>query len=308
MPTAAPCSPLTKARSRLYVTGTRAWWWTLVAGLRLCPSTGLILLMWTFPGRWSWLCPHVGPSSNAPPPTPCREALTLVGAPGSGGPSSPTLTRLRHLSVLDNKLEEVPAELGHLTSLTEINFTSNNLPSLPMQLYQCKEITKLHVARNKLTSLPEGIKALTKLQVLDVAGNKLSMFPVEFDSLPLKELYHEDNRFVRCEPMSSVQDVEVLMLKELAARFVLQQDRDMSSLVHRMLPYYPPLPELLANGSCCALCLNPFLTTWLECVHFVSVNKETKIRSSKTIPVRAFLCSYKCFNTEGHSYYGVARK
>ncbi|KAF3833864.1 hypothetical protein F7725_025068 [Dissostichus mawsoni] len=153
----------------------------------------------------------------------------------------PEMKRLRHLSVLDNKLEEVPAELGHLTSLTELNFTSNNLPSLPMQLYQCKELTKLHVARNKLTSLPEGIKALTKLQVLDVAGNKLSMFPVE----------------------------------ELAARFVLQQDRDMSSLVHRMLPYYPPLPELLANGSCCALCLNPFLTTWLECVHFVSVNKNT---------------------------------
>ncbi|XP_035848714.1 leucine-rich repeat-containing protein 69 isoform X1 [Sander lucioperca] len=223
-------------------------------------------------------------------------------------PEIKSLSRLRHLSALDNKLEEVPVELGHLTMLSEINFTSNNLSWLPQQLCQCKELTKLHVARNKLTSLPEGMGALAKLQVLDVAGNKLSMFPVEFHLLSLKELYYEGNRFVRCEPMSSVQDVEVLTLKELVARFVLREDRNRSSLVHRMLPHYPLLTALLANGSCCAVCLDPLLTTWLECVHFISLKKDMKMRSSQTIPVRALLCSYKCFNTDGHSYYGVATR
>ncbi|XP_045915029.1 leucine-rich repeat-containing protein 69 isoform X2 [Micropterus dolomieu] len=231
-------------------------------------------------------------------------------------PEIKSLRRLQHLSVLDNQLEEVPAELGHLTMLSELNLTSNNLSWLPQQLYQCKELTRLYVARNKLTSLPEcgsymtkhlhftqGIGALAKLQVLDVAGNKMSMFPIEFHLLPLKELYYEGNRFVRCEPISSVQDVEVLTLKELVARFVLQENRNMSSLVHRMLHHYPLLTTLLASGSCCALCLGPFLTTWLECVHFVNLKKDMKIRSSLTIPVRALLCSYKCFNTDGHSYY-----
>lgn len=66
-----------------------------------------------------------------------------------------SLRKLQHLSVMDNKLEEVPAELGHLTRLTEINFTSNYLSWLPHQLYHCKELTKLYVARNKLISLPE---------------------------------------------------------------------------------------------------------------------------------------------------------
>lgn len=66
-----------------------------------------------------------------------------------------SLKKLRHLSVLDNKLEEVPVELGHLTELSEINLTSNKLSFLPKQLYQCKDLTKLHVARNKLISLPE---------------------------------------------------------------------------------------------------------------------------------------------------------
>lgn len=119
------------------------------------------------------------------------------------------MRNLQHLSVLDNKLEEVPAEIGYLTKLSEMNLTSNKLSSLPHQLYQCKKLTKIHLARNKLTSLPEvcnfytyspqtplsksmhslntlhvlqGITALVKLQVLDVAGNKLSMFPVEVHS------------------------------------------------------------------------------------------------------------------------------
>ncbi|KAM7373157.1 hypothetical protein PAMP_008033 [Pampus punctatissimus] len=218
-------------------------------------------------------------------------------------PEIKSLSKLQHLSVLDNKLEELPVELCHLTKLSEINVTSNKLSRLPQQLNHCKELTKLYVARNKLINLPEEIGALEKLQVLDVAGNKLSMFPVEFHLLPLKELYCEGNRFVQCEPMPSVQDVE-----ELVARFVLREDRNRSSLVHRMLPCYPCLTALLANGSCCALCLGPFLTTWLECVQFISLRKGMKMRSSLTIPVRALLCSYKCFNTDGHSYYGVASR
>lgn len=98
--------------------------------------------------------------------------------------------------------------------------------------------------------------------------------------------------------MSSVQDAEVLTLKvkyhlclfhivelvyfyliilvssqELVARFVLREDRNRSSLVHRMLPHYPLLTAMLAKGSYCALCLDPILTTWLECVQFISLKK-----------------------------------
>lgn len=66
-----------------------------------------------------------------------------------------SLSKLQCLSVLDNKLEEVPVEICHLTKLSEINFTSNKLSQLPQQLYHCKELTKLYIARNKLINLPE---------------------------------------------------------------------------------------------------------------------------------------------------------
>ncbi|XP_024863661.2 leucine-rich repeat-containing protein 69 [Kryptolebias marmoratus] len=220
-------------------------------------------------------------------------------------PEIKSLRELQHLSLMDNKLEELPHEVGYLTKLCELNLTSNKLLWLPQQLYQCRELTKLNAARNKLTSLPEGIMALGKLQVLDVAGNKLSMFPVEFHLLPLKELYCEGNRLVQCEPILSLQNAEVLSFKELVARFVLREDRNRFSLIHMMLPCYPDLSALLAGSSCCAVCQGPFLTTWMECVHFISLKKDMNLRSSLTIPVRALLCSDKCFNSDGHSYYGV---
>ncbi|KAM6899352.1 uncharacterized protein lrrc69 [Xenentodon cancila] len=223
-------------------------------------------------------------------------------------PAIRSLRKLQHLSVLDNKLEEIPDELGHLTELTEINLTSNKLSCLPQQLYRCKELRKLYAARNELTSLPEGITALSKLQVLDVAGNKLSMFPVEFHLLPLKELYCECNRFVQCEPVPSLRYSEVLTLKELVARFVLREDRNRSSLIHMSLPRYPSLNDLLASSSCCAICRDPVLSAWLDCVHFINLKRDMNIRSLVTIPVRALLCSYKCFITGGHSYYGVGTR
>uniref|UniRef100_A0A3P8T4N4 Leucine rich repeat containing 69 n=1 Tax=Amphiprion percula TaxID=161767 RepID=A0A3P8T4N4_AMPPE len=189
-------------------------------------------------------------------------------------PEIKSLTKLQHLSVLDNKLEEVPVEIGHLASLSEINLTSNKLSQLPQQLYQCKELTKLYAARNKLTSLPEvGIHFF-----LTVVRNWVGRFASYFGKT------------------------------ELVARFVLQEDRKRFSLIHRMLPHYPSLAALLACGSCCAVCLGPFLTTWLECVHFIRLKKDMKMKTLLTVPVRALLCSYKCFNREGHSYYGVATR
>ncbi|KAJ0003312.1 hypothetical protein NQD34_008410 [Periophthalmus magnuspinnatus] len=241
-----------------------------------------------------------------------------------------SLTKLHCLSLAHNKLENIPAELGHLIELTEVNFTNNCLSTLPQEIYHCKLLTKMYLARNQLSSLPEvsddtllclacvclvhvhfvalnqGIRALTKLQVLDVAGNKLSMFPAEFHHLRLMELYCEENKLVRCNPMPSVMGKEILSLKELVARFILHEDRNKSSLVHKTLPYYPNLITLLAKGSYCTLCLEPILFTWLECVHFVNLRKVMKMKKSLTVPVRALLCSYKCFSTAGHAYYGVA--
>uniref|UniRef100_A0A3B3WSL7 Leucine rich repeat containing 69 n=1 Tax=Poecilia mexicana TaxID=48701 RepID=A0A3B3WSL7_9TELE len=221
------------------------------------------------------------------------------------------LRKLQHFSIVDNKLEELPGEVGCLKKLSELNLTYNNLSSLPKQLYFCRNLIKLYAARNRLTNLPEGITALIKLRVLDVAGNMLSIFPVEFHLLHLTELYCDGNWLIKLEPVPLLPQPQMLSLKELAARLVLLEVRKKFSLIKRSLPHYPELNDLLSSSRCCTECNGPFLGTWVECVHFVSLQKvrtEMNLRSWLTIPVRALLCSYNCFRAEGPCYYGVETK
>ncbi|XP_008420179.1 leucine-rich repeat-containing protein 69 isoform X1 [Poecilia reticulata] len=218
------------------------------------------------------------------------------------------LRKLQHFSMLDNKLEELPGEVGCLKALSELNLNYNNLSSLPEQLYFCRSLLKLYAARNRLTNLPEGITALVKLQVLDVAGNRLSMFPIEFHLMHLTELYCDGNWLIKHKPVPLLPKPQMLSLKELAARLVLLEVRKEISLIKPSLPHYPELNDLLSSSKCCTECHGPFLSTWVECVHFVSLKKEMNLRSRLTIPVRALLCSYNCFRAEGPCYYGVEMK
>ncbi|XP_054909902.1 leucine-rich repeat-containing protein 69 [Poeciliopsis prolifica] len=218
------------------------------------------------------------------------------------------LKKLQLLSMIDNKLEELPGEIGCLKKLSELNLTFNNLSRLPRQLYFCMNLVQLYAARNRLINLPEGITALTKLRVLDVAGNMLSIFPVEFHLLHLKELRCEGNWLIKRKPVPLHPRPEILPLKELAARFVLLEVRKQFSLINLSLPHYPEVNVLLSSSSFCTECNSPFLTTWLECVQFVNLKKDMKMKTSLTIPVRALLCSYKCFRAQDPFYYAIERK
>ncbi|XP_076864671.1 leucine-rich repeat-containing protein 69 isoform X2 [Brachyhypopomus gauderio] len=216
------------------------------------------------------------------------------------------LRNLEMISLTDNQLEAIPAEIGLLKKLTEINLTNNKLTEIPRQLYNLTQWWKLHLARNNLTDLPEGVRGLENLKRLDVAGNQLSMFPADFQFLCLEDLFFEGNTLVQLELLHSTQKMEVLSLKEHAARFVLKEVLNKLSVVFRALPLYPDLQSTLSHWHRCALCLQPFLTTWLECVQFINLRKDMGMRRSQNIPVRVLLCSY-CFNKAGHSFYGVAK-
>lgn len=64
------------------------------------------------------------------------------------------------------------------------------------------------------------------LKVLDVAANELRIFPTETEELPLVELHCEENPLLSHLPVHSVQEEEVLSLKEVVARYVMTQLRD----------------------------------------------------------------------------------
>ncbi|BFZ13292.1 hypothetical protein BsWGS_16331 [Bradybaena similaris] len=217
------------------------------------------------------------------------------------------LTSLQHLSLDNNQITELPIEFCTLSVLRELHIAGNKLTSLPLEIGYLTGLEKLYLQQNKIRELPEGLSKCYRLRYLDVAANQISIFPTELANLPLRELYCEENPLLHNMPVHSLQEEEVLSLKELCARFVSRELKNRSSHMRKVLKLYPDVGAMLAQCSKCAVCGNAFLNTWLECVQFVDVRKDLKMTSmSGLIPVRALLCSYKCFNAPGHSYYGVA--
>ncbi|KAI8481676.1 PREDICTED: leucine-rich repeat-containing protein 69-like [Branchiostoma belcheri] len=217
------------------------------------------------------------------------------------------LCSLQYLSLDHNHLVHLPSTLCACVELTELHVAYNNLQGLPLEIGYLTGLTKLHLQRNRIKELPEGLGKLLKLTYLDVAGNELRIFPTELGKLPIRELYCEENPLLSFAPVHSVQEEEVLALKEIAARFVMNELKDRFSYMRKAIRHYPAIREMLAQASRCAMCDEAFLNTWLECVHFIDVRKDLKTKNYVgTIPVRALLCSYKCFNRKDHHFYGVA--
>lgn len=91
---------------------------------------------------------------------------------------------------------------------------------------------------------------------------------------------------------------------------------------------YPDLHKLIVGAGSCCVCEQPYISSWLECVYFQPARKVWKPQTSANtkplkisahsqllpplknnpgiIPLRVTVCSYKCFNAEGHEFYGVA--
>ncbi|KAK7114023.1 leucine-rich repeat-containing protein 69-like [Littorina saxatilis] len=216
------------------------------------------------------------------------------------------LLNIQFLSVDNNQLRDLPVEFCALTTLQEFHAAGNQLISLPLEFGYLTCLQRLHLQKNKIRELPEGIGKCYQLRVLDVAANELRIFPTELSGLPLKELHCEENPLLQHLPVHSLQEEEVLALKEISVRFVMRSLRDRYSYLRKAIRRYPDLRDMLAQCSKCAVCGEAFLNTWLECVHFLDAKGMNLGNAIGKIPVRALLCSYKCFNSQDHAYYGVA--
>ena len=231
-----------------------------------------------------------------------------------------SISQLVYLEVFTmehNQLRELPREIGFCRHLVELNLGYNQLTKIPLEIGYLIELKRLILHRNNLLELPESITNLkTSLKHLDVACNALRIFPSRFHTLQLTEFHAEGNPFLERTPIHSIQESEILSLKEICAR------RAMSELRHPTANFQPSLrervqhqkraKEILMQCTECQYCHNYFLNTWLECVEFIDVQrtfkgtKNSAPQSLAAVPQRALLCSYECFNSPGHNYFGVA--
>lgn len=80
------------------------------------------------------------------------------------------------MSLLDNRLQTVPATICNLINLTELYIQDNFLRRLPESLGRLQSLTHLNLADNLLTSIPRSIGNLS-LDALGLSNNLLRMLP-----------------------------------------------------------------------------------------------------------------------------------
>lgn len=80
---------------------------------------------------------------------------------------------LRWLILTDNRISELPTELGERALMQKLMLAGNHLQQLPESLVQCHRLELLRISANRFTELPEWLLTLPALTWLAYAGNPL---------------------------------------------------------------------------------------------------------------------------------------
>ncbi|WP_137806676.1 leucine-rich repeat-containing protein kinase family protein [Pseudomonas sp. G(2018)] len=125
-------------------------------------------------------------------------ALTMIGFKANRiervpGDALPPL--LRWLILTDNRVSELPTELGERPYLQKLMLAGNRLERLPDSLRDCHRLELIRIAANRLTALPEWLLCLPSLTWLAYAGNPLETEAAleATASIPWSALHLEQN-------------------------------------------------------------------------------------------------------------------
>lgn len=125
-----------------------------------------------------------------------------------------TCTTLRRLSLQNNAIKEVPAEIAGMKALEELDLAGNNLYSSPEALIGLESLKVLNLSENGLEVLPKSIGKLSQLEALDISRNQFAQLPTEMEHLKeLRVLKLAHNRFcVKPSFIANLEKLEYLVL------------------------------------------------------------------------------------------------
>lgn len=81
------------------------------------------------------------------------------------------LSNIEELYLQGNELTSIPASIGQLVQLKELDLYDNELSSIPAELGKLIELKNLMLDNNQLQTIPNDIVNLTKLQMFSFRGN-----------------------------------------------------------------------------------------------------------------------------------------
>lgn len=108
-------------------------------------------------------------------------------------PAAALSPKLRWLILTDNRIAELPPEIGRCTRLQKLMLAGNQLRSLPPEMANCTGLELLRIAANRLTELPDWLLSLPRLSWLAFAGNPFCQdgpeqavpLPIHWDDLQI---------------------------------------------------------------------------------------------------------------------------
>ena len=107
---------------------------------------------------------------------------------------------VRWLILTDNRIEQVPTDLGRLSQLQKLMLAGNQLRSLPVEMVKCQNLELIRLSANQLTTLPPWLLTLPRLSWLGYSGNPLgdstsptppSLFEIDWAALTIQNLLGE---------------------------------------------------------------------------------------------------------------------
>jgi len=135
-----------------------------------------------------------------------------------------TLENLIELSLSNNSLETLPAEIGLLNNLTRLDLSINNLKTLPTEIESLQNLTRLDIWDNNFEILPKEIAQLEKLETLYAYDNYLTSIPREIGQLiNLKNLSFLGNQITTIpNTIANLLKLETLDLRDNALMIPLE--------------------------------------------------------------------------------------
>uniref|UniRef100_A0A5F8GRB1 Leucine rich repeat containing 69 n=1 Tax=Monodelphis domestica TaxID=13616 RepID=A0A5F8GRB1_MONDO len=186
------------------------------------------------------------------------------------------LKNLKYLSLNHNRLIGIPKELCSLTFLYEIQLNYNQIVSIPEEFRDMKNLSRLSLARNCIKEFPIVLCVLKKLRVLDLAGNFIQTVPKELQDMKLRVFFCEENPFVKKHPIYIEQKEDILTLKEITARYILNEMTEQDPWYLQGIEDFPEILNILARKRTCVLCGKRVLFPDIKCVTFKHQAKKMK--------------------------------
>src|SRR5271165_3804520 len=93
------------------------------------------------------------------------------------------LINLQQLYLYDNKITQIPIEIGQLINLRQLDLYNNQITQIPIEIGQLINLQQLYLYNNQISQIPIEIGQLINLHKLSLSNNQITQIPIEIRNM-----------------------------------------------------------------------------------------------------------------------------